>query len=219
MKNAFYETRNLFRSYTGYTRPLSYNDWLLVADSDKAAVLYVQFFDEITLAWNKTKSFYALEEDAVSTVLQYLSKNVPILINDPKRFTSAYIYRVAYNCLYCISHDIKRDRERYENETSNIVICGEDVLDLFDTVITHDDEIDVRAARTEFWRVIETMGPETEKVINHILNGESLGKVSKRNKAYEADPLRDVSVTADKMEAVIEELKVKLDRFRNVYHV
>ena len=219
MKNAFYETRNLFRSYTGYTRPLSYNDWLLVADSDKAAVLYVQFFDEITLAWNKTKSFYALEEDAVSTVLQYLSKNVPILVNDPKRFTSAYIYRVAYNCLYCISHDIKRDRERYENETSNIVICGEDVHDLFDTVMCNDDEVDVRAVRSEFWRVIETMGPETEKVINHILNGESLGKVSKRNKSYESDPLRDVSVTADKMAAVIEELKVKLDRFRNVYHV
>lgn len=219
MKNAFYETRNLFRSYTGYTRPLSYNDWLLVADSDKAAVLFVQFFDEITLAWNKTKSFYALEEDAVSTVLQYLSKNVPILVNDSKRFTSAYIYRVAYNCLYCISHDIKRDRERYENETSNIVICGEDVYDLFDTVMCNDDEVDVRAIRSEFWRVIETMGPETEKVINHILNGESLGKVSKRNKSYESDPLRDVSVTADKMAAVIEELKVKLDRFRNVYHV
>jgi len=247
MTNAFYETRNLFRNYTGYTSPLTYEQWLSVADENKAAVLYVQFFEEITLAWYKTKSFYALEEDGVSTILQYLSKNVPVLKENPNRFTSAYIYKVAYNCLYCISHDIKRDRERWEFETSNIVETGEDVLDLFDTVVSNTEEdIDDRVSRSEFWKIIETMGPETEKVINHLLNGASLGKVkcpvdpstkdkwaNKQSKEkqdamfvymcmknnYDLDPLKDVSVTADKAAAILDELREQLAKFRSVYHI
>lgn len=212
MANAFNETRNLFITGTGYTRPLSYEEWIMIPSEHKAAVLFVQFYDQITLAWYKTKSFFVLEEDGVSTMLQYLVKNVPLIESDPKRFKPAYIYKVAYNCLYCISHDIKRDIERYENEVSNIVMSGEDQLDLFDTVVGKSDIYD-EILKQEFWAVIENMGLKTQKVINHLLNGESLDKVSKRSKTYETDPLRDIAVSVDEMEAIIADLKKKLARY------
>lgn len=212
MANAFSETKKLFMESTGYTRPVSYAEWILIPQEHKAAVLFVQFYDEITLAWYKTKSFFVLEEDGVSTMLQYLIKNVPIIENDPKRFKPSYIYRVAYNCLYCISHDIKRDIERYEKEVSNIVMSGEDQLDLFDTVVANTD-IYEELRRKEFWAVIENMGVKTQKVVNHLLNGESLGTVSKRSKSYATDPLRDIAVSVDEMEAILADLKKKLARF------
>ena len=212
MANAFMETRNLFMGSTGYTRPLSYEEWMMIPSGHKAAVLFVQFYDEITLAWYKTKSYFVVEEDGVSTMLQYLVKNVPIIEKDPKRFKPSYIYRVAYNCLYCISHDIKRDIERYEKEVSNIVMSGEDQLDLFDTVVSKSDIYD-EICKREFWAVIENMGVKTQKVINHILNGESLGKVSRRSKSYATDPLRDIAVSVEEMEVILADLKRKLARF------
>lgn len=216
MTNAFAETRKQFIMGTRYSRPLSYEEWMMIPEEHKAAVLFVQFYDEITLAWYKTKSFFVVEEDGVSTTLQYLIKNVPIIENDPKRFKSSYIYRVAYNCLYCISHDIKRDIERWEKEVSNIVCYGEDQLDLFDTISASNCNAQEELDKEEFWALIENMGVKTQKVVNHLLNGESLNKVSKRSASYATDPLRDISVSVDEMEQIIAELRVKLSKFEQL---
>ena len=217
MNNAFKEAEHLFREGTQYTQPLSYNEWMGIPYENKAAVLFVQFYNQITLAWFKTKSFFALEEDGVSIVLQYLMKNVPLIEKDNKRFSPAYIYKVSYNCLYCISHDIQRDIERYEKETSNIVRCGEDQLDLFDTVAIEDD-LEARFSRKEFWDLIEHMDLKTQKVINHLLNNGSLKKVSKRNFNYRVDPLRDISVSLDEMEKIMQDLRGKLAKFSEVFN-
>lgn len=245
MSNAFRETRNLFINYTNYTRPLSYVEWVATPEDHKAAVLYVQFYEQITLAYYKTKSFFVVEEDAVSTILQYLVKNVPIIKNEPKRFKESYIYQVAYNCLYCISHDIKRDIERWENETSNIIGYGEDELDLFDTVLSNCCDADEELTRQKFWAIIEQMGPETEKVVNHLLNGTSMKKAMFRaadpstrpswdkktdkeksdamfiykctKNNYEIDPLKDISVSAKQAEEIIANLREKLDAYRSVF--
>lgn len=245
MSNAFRETRNLFINYTNYTRPLSYAEWLAVPEDNKAAVLYVQFYEQITLAWYKTKSFFVLEEDGVSTILQYLVKNVPILKENSARFKPSYIYQVAYNCLYCISHDIKRDIERWENETSNIIGYGEDELDLFDTVVSNCCDADEELTKQKFWAIIEQMGPETEKVVNHLLNGTPMKKAAFRSsdpstraswekktdkekkeamffyevtkKNYEIDPLKDIAVSAQQAEEIIKNLREKLDAYRSVY--
>lgn len=246
MSSAFNETKKLFTNYIGYNRPLSYSEWLAVADDSKAAVLFVQFYEQITLAWFKSKSFFVLEEDGVETVLQYLVKNVPIIAEDGKKFTPSYIYRVAYNCLYCISHDIQRDIERYEREISNIVGYEDEELDLFDTVVdnTYDssDSYNDQLTRKRFWEIIDNMGPETEKVIYHLLNGDTLGKKtykpleikSKDNAAERArkemvnaarennsrlDYLKDVSVTVKDMERIIKELQDKLEVFKDIYHI
>lgn len=213
--SAMYETKLYFMEALNYTEPLSYAEWLNIPHEYKSAVLYVQFYPEISLAWEKCKSFYTPEENAVETMMQYLEKNVPILIKEPKRFRPNYIYRVAYNCLYCICHDIKIDRQRWENETSNIVEHDGEQLDLFDTVIrrwSFEDDVDVAT----FWCTIESMGPEVCKVINHLLNGAPLKKVSPRNKSYKDDPLRDIEVTVEEAERIIEQLKDKLAKYRKV---
>lgn len=100
--NQFIETKNMFENAIGVKYPLTYEGWLAVRDELKAAALYVQFFDEITLAWSKAKSNFTSDEDGVSTVMQYLIKNVPIVMNEPKKYNPKYIYRVAYNCMGCL---------------------------------------------------------------------------------------------------------------------
>lgn len=215
MGNAFAETRKSFITGTRYTKPVSYEEWSNLSDDHKAAVLFVQFYDQITLAWYKTKSFFVLEEDGVSTIMQYLLKNVPVIESEPKRFSPSYIYKVAYNCLYCISHDIKRDIERYEKEMSNIISCGDDQLDLFDTVSCNSN-VDEHISKEEFWATIENMGLKTQKVVYHLLNGDSLNKVSKRNQYYATDPLRDISVSVDELDTIVAELRVKLARFEDL---
>lgn len=217
MGNAFSETRNLFIESTRYTRPVSYEEWMEYPSSHKAAVLFVQFYDQITLAWYKTKSFFVVEEDGVSTMLQYLMKNVPIIENNPNRFKPSYIYKIAYNCLYCISHNIKRDIERFELEVSNIVLSGDTELDVYDTSACSDD-IEGMHTKEEFWSVIEDMGLDTQKVVNYLLNNESLRRVSKNSPRYATDPLRDISVSIDEMEEIVEQLKVKLSKFKQFYY-
>ena len=102
MSREFYEARRLFINHINYTRPYSYEEWIALPEDHKCVALYIQYFDQIILAWYKTKSFYASEEEGVETVLQYLNKNVPILEANEKKFNERYIYRVAYNCLYKI---------------------------------------------------------------------------------------------------------------------
>lgn len=170
--NEFYATRSLFRSYIDFERPLSYEEWMSVPDDDKAAVLYVQFFDQITLAWYKLKSVYSNEADGVAEVLQYLSKNVDKIKSDKKRFTPAYIYKVCYNCLYCLCRDPNRYKKAYENECSNIVSSGEDELDLFDTVVGDSDmyeELNKVSAREYFWELIEDMDVDTKYIVAKLL--------------------------------------------------
>lgn len=179
MANEFYTTMTMFRDYIGYTDPLSYEEWLASADDHKAAIIYCQFFDQITLAWYKTRSFYATEEEGVETALQYIMKNVPILVADKKKFTSSYIYRVMYNCLYCICHDRVVDKLRWELESSNIAEGPEGEVDMFDFIPDNKDTETTYMAimqSSEFWKLFEDRGEDTQAVVNNLLYGDALPK-------------------------------------------
>lgn len=206
MKGELYQTRDFFKSHIEYYGPLSYDEWLLVDDSDKVAVLYLQFFSEIELAWYKSKSFYASEEEAVETVLQYFSKNVPILKENRTRFTANYMYRVAYNCLYCISHDRICDKWEYQNVCSSIHINPQTgtEFDLFD--IIKDKNVDKPYAeqiRRQFWAEVEDLGEGTEYFVQHVLEGQGM-PVGFRGKR--------------KKEKIIEELKPILEKYKSIYY-
>ena len=114
--NQFIETRKLFENVIGVKYPLTYEVWLVVRDNLKAAALYVKFFDQITLAWRKTKKPFMEEETAISTLMQYLMKNVDIIKENPKRYTPNYIYRVAFNAFYPLGR-IKRDIDEWSHRT------------------------------------------------------------------------------------------------------
>ena len=199
----FYATRAMFRNYINYEKPLSYEEWLSVDDDDKAAVLYVQFFEQITLAWYKLKTKAAIEEECVSEVLMYLVKNVPIIKENPSRFKPSYIYKVAYNCIYCKSMDPYNGQTAktswYNNTTSQYVQSGDDIIDIFDT-ISDDEDIDAVACREHFWNIIEEMGDDALAVVDQLLNGTRL----------------PAGVGAKKAK-ILEDLRVKLISYKEVY--
>lgn len=246
---AFYDTRNLLLEVTGYTRPLSYEEWKAKPDGLKAAFLFVQFYKEITLAWDKADSLdFGDDSEGVSTVLQYLEKQVStiqyfhkddhtkkalaefrrqnpdgytvvekrMIDEDPTRFSGGYIYRVAYNCLYCIAgHDRKRDKDKMNNETSSIVVHNGEELDVLDSFIDHNSSVESvvagKAFETEFWSVIEDTGASAEKVMRYLLSQdlEDLKAHSTRSKRYKNDPLREVEVSLDTVQDILNQLREK----------
>ena len=174
-KSEFYTTRDLFAAYTHYNRPLSYDEWLDVTDDLKAAVLYCQFFEQITLAWYKLKSVYSSEADGVDEAVQYLQKNVAIIKNDENRFNPSYIYKIMYNCLYCLCRDPNRYKKAYENECSNIQMSSDGEYDLFDTFADHSNSIEscmMSSEKEHIWRVIESRGRKTVIVVAELLGEE-----------------------------------------------
>lgn len=76
MFNQFKETYNNIVDAIGYTEPLSYDDWVALPDEHKVGALFVQFYEQIYLAWLKTRTDAAIQEECVSEVLAYLTKNV-----------------------------------------------------------------------------------------------------------------------------------------------
>lgn len=174
-KSDLYATRELFSEYINYTAPLSYEEWLSAADDLKAAVLYCQFFEQITLAWYKLKSVYSTEADGVAEVLQYLQKNVSNIKADSNKFSPAYIYRVVYNCLYCLCRDPNRYKAAYENECSNIQMSSDGEFDLFDTYVDPNHSIESELASVErerIWNVIESRGRKTVIVVAELIGEE-----------------------------------------------
>ena len=213
--NQFYQARVRFREFSGYTSPLSYDEWMSAPDACKAAILYVQFYDQITLAWMKTKSVYSDINDGVSEVLQYLNKNVEKIKNDGKRFTPNYIYKISYNCLYCLCRDPNRYRRAYDNECSNVVSYGEDELNLFDTIVedddVRDDKFDVEGSRaklynaTKMWDIVEDMGQKAKYVVAKLLGENSY------------TPKELDSVSEEEAAQIIIELRDRLSRFVEVF--
>lgn len=206
MSNQFRETRKIYSEFLQYTKPFSYVEWVALPEDHKAAALFVQFFDQIELAWYKAKSFFTTEEDGVYTVMQYLMKNVQIIKENPNRFTPKYIYRVAYNCLYCICHDPIIERIRWETTVSNIVPTDEGDLDLFDTTVSIHSEVEVQYDRNQFWKLLESLDPKSRKVVNNLMGGAPLGKYSANSVWAKDESLKDVQVSS----AEAEEIKARL---------
>ena len=226
MANQFYETKTMFENYTGCTANvrLPYEEWLRLHNPDKdgndsnskaAAALFVMFFDEITLAWNKSKADFIQDEDGIECVLQYLQKNVDIIRKNKSRYTPNYIYRVAYNCMDCLRY-VEREQFRSKLVSPNVVPTDNEDLDLYDTSPDSID-YDLELTRKEFWSTIEGMDDRTAKVINHLLNGDSLYRASSRAANRDEDPLKDVSVTKQEMVGIVESLKDKLAKFKPAF--
>lgn len=223
MTNQFYETRTMFENFTGCTanERLPYDVWMTFhrpnkdgkdPNSKAAAALFVMFFDQITLAWSKARADFVPDEDAIECVLQYLQKNVDIIRANKSRYTANYIYRVAYNCMDCLRY-IERDKFRSKLETSHMVDTDDDTVDLYD-LQPEEIDFDLEAVKADMWRLLENEDEKTIKVINHLLNGESLARVSSRSAAYKNDPLKDIGVTKAECEEIIRSLRTKLAKYK-----
>lgn len=199
----FYETRKLYRDYTHYEKPLTFDQWSSLDHGYKAAVLFIQFFDEILLAWNKAKSYDGDELEAVETVNQYLVKNVDKIMEEPKRFKAAYIYRVAYNCLYCVNHDRQIDKDRREREVDPYVDKGDgtylNITDFIPSSKAQDDfdevEDDRLAKSKEFWDLVESVDKDADVIIKYIIGSrKDLTKRASKKKDAVLEKMRELLV-------------------------
>ena len=217
----FIQTYDLFTEHLSrYPKDITYEQWKAAEDDDKACLLYVTFFREVTLAWfNAIVSrniYYVSQEDGVSIVLQYLMKNVEYIKEDPNKFCSKYIYRVCYNCIVCLPRSVT-ESERNDCELSNEYTDGEVVINLWDLVPSTDDDIETIQTKEAIWTIIEHMGPKAEKVVNHLINpSDTLHKLSKSSSERPIDRLADVVVSKSEYDAIIAELKDKLEPYKDL---
>lgn len=241
---AFRETKDYFSSYFTYEKPLTFDEWVKLSDEKKLAVLFLQFYNEIVLAWDRANSFDFIEsEEGVTTIVQYLQKHVcdryikghpkrkvsaeyfyshldeceerRILEENPAKFNPAYIYRIAYNSLYCICHDLKSVKARWDNETSRYVNYNDTELDLLDMIqdtrTSVAESSECRSFEEEFWKVIEDEGTGAAKVMRYLLSGNAadLKKLNVRDKDRDLDPLKDVEVSLEEVDNIICRLRSK----------
>jgi len=207
----FATTYTLFYNYLTLEFPITFDTWISLEESDRAAALYVNFYKEISLAWYKNRFSYVEEEEGVSTVLQYLIKNSEIIANDPRKFSGAYVYRVCANCIYCL-RNVKRnaDAEKYNLYSEVRDDYNDTCVNLYDLVPYEDDPIEVAQAKEAVWDIISKMGPKAEKVANHLITGDSLRRTSKRSSEYAKDRLRDVQVDSKEYTTILAALKEQL---------
>ncbi len=186
--NQFKETFNRFKpALTGFDYN-TYGEWMLIPDNLKSVALYVQFYDEVNLAWIKTHKPFMEEETAISTLLQYLVKNVEIIKSDYKRYTSNYIYKVAFNAFYPLGR-IKRDIDEWVHRDSSY----EFNLELFFQYEEYDndnfyysepftlskffkEDTYFSDGINQIWEIIESCSEIEKKVMESLIGGKKLGK-------------------------------------------
>lgn len=180
-ENPFSATRKIFSNYLLGKEQWSFDEWAKLPDDDKAAALYLNFYDQITLSAYKviSNAKWVDVDELVETTIQYLDKNVKIIKNDPKRYTPAYIYKITDNALRNVAFYRKGDKERYQTTSSNIVDTEDGEIDVFETYMgsksaedTFFDGLDTEA----LWNVVKSLGPDAQDVALKLINGESFGR-------------------------------------------
>lgn len=207
-RTEWYKTKLLYQSYIGYKQPYTYKQWMRLDDRYKAAALYVQFFDTITLAWYKVKTPWSIEEEGIECINQYLQKNVEKIKNDKKRFRPQYIYKVAWNCLYCVCIDPSYRKDCYNNETSAESLINGDEVSWFDVKGYEESFDDIENySWVEHW--ISSLPDNEQLYVGYLLGEIDSYSVLKELKArsYISDSIRKISVRTVAFEKFENEVK------------
>ena len=205
----FQATKKMFReaAFSNYTFPLTYDEWFALDDDLKGAALYINFYPQIILAWSKFDNSPCDTETVVSDFLITLVKNVDKIKESSKKYTSGYIYTLAKRSFICMVRQPKFTRVYTSEIGSEITTSDNDILNLFDLVPYEDEPYEAVQHSEALWAVIHGIGPKAEKVVNHLINDESLTKVRKTANHRELDPLADVSVKAEEYPAIISQIR------------
>lgn len=183
----FNETKEAFLAATQVTihYPITWESWMNLDDNLKAAALFVNFFKEVTMAYNALKCYYLDEEDAISIVCQYIIKNVDKIKADRKRFTPAYIYRVAYNCILGFVRVPSR-KDFSDNTTSQYFNMDGEEHDIFEII---EDSTDC-FKNAEFTRILENLSDEEKSMVSHLIWGSRLKKAEQRKEKELMDRIK-----------------------------
>lgn len=186
----FKEARERYESAIGKKAPITFDEWFSLPDSHKAAALYINFYNQITLAWTKAKADFTDDEDGLSIVMQYLMKNVPIIESNPNKYSETYIYRVAYNCMGCLRRN-KSEAARFKECTSewftNRSCYGDtgntDEASYFDCIGMSEIADKLHLAADILYDLYGELDTDEKCVINNILRGSKLTKRSKERES------------------------------------
>ena len=131
----FKSTLELFEPAVKATRIniKKYEGFVAMPDDLKAATLFVNFYNQITLAWSKCKRPQIEDELAVSTVMQYLIKAVPLILWQRDRYTERYIYTTAFNCLWCLTRPENLKHWYYDVMTNSLYVPKDNEIMGYDT--------------------------------------------------------------------------------------
>ena len=183
----FQETKDRFFAATQMLvrYPITWDAWMSLSDDLKAAALFVNFFKEVTMAYNALKCYYLDEEDAVSHVCQYFMKNVDKIKADKKRFANAYIYRVAYNSIFGFVRVPSR-KDFADNTTSQYFSMEGEEHDIFEII---EDSTDC-FTNGEFVKILESLNDEEKSMVSHLIWGSRLKKAEQRKEKELLDKIR-----------------------------
>lgn len=175
--NQFQITKTRFMESLSFIKafPITYEYWMTLDDDFKAAALYLNFYPQIILAWQNETDYYLEEEDCLSTMMQYLIKNVDKLKEDRKRWTRGYIYTCMKNAVIGIRR-IKKNREFSDNTQSNIFNLDDGEHDLYD--IIEDEKDCFRDFR--FWNIIDHLDDDMKAYVSHLIYGTKFTAADKR---------------------------------------
>ena len=187
----FKEARERYESAIGKKAPITFDEWFSLPDSHKAAALYINFYNQITLAWTKAKADFTDDEDGLSIVMQYLMKNVPIIESNPNKYSETYIYRVAYNCMGCLRRnksEITRYKECMSEWYAKDSYCdnanNKSYSSYFDLMGMDELADKIHLAAEMLYDLYDELDKDEKAVIKSILTGS---KLTKRTKERESE--------------------------------
>ena len=191
--------------------PMDYSTWNALDFDYKAAALFVNYYRTITLAWSHFVNPVITTDDAVDAVLFKLHAIVPKLSEElgEEMYTPQFIYIVCKNAIMDKSKS-KSVNERYHKELSETILWSDETVDIFDIIAYYDEPIENTYAREALWAIIEGMGPKAMKEVDHMINGGSLKKTSKRSLEYHNDMLAEITVTADEYSAIVKDIQHRI---------
>ena len=187
-KNQFQMTREMFaEAMTAYQFPMTYEEWMNVPDDYKCAALFINFYDTITLAWQKQKVYFLEDEDAVSMIIQYLLKNVDKIKEDPKRYKEAYIFTVAARAIIGFVRPMARQEyyDNYQGQYFDTPDGGE--KDIFEII---EDKID-RFDQEKFCTIMANLSGEEFELAMIIISARPLTSREMNKYADVYDKLRE----------------------------
>ena len=186
-KNQFQEAKDRFKEATCFIKyPITWQTWMTIDDDLKCAALYVQFYPQIILAWQDLKTYFLEDEDCISIIIQYLIKNVDKIKEDSKRFTTGYIFTVAYRSLQGIRRT-EKTKMYYDTFQGRYLDSDSDKeMDLFDTI---EDSIDC-FRDNRFKTLIESMDDTAKSMVSHLIWGTKINAKTRKKESEIMSKLR-----------------------------
>lgn len=162
--------------------PITFQTWSNLSEDLRGIALYVNFYEQVTLAWYKAKQAYRVnhdECDGVSNLLHRLQKVSEKVIMNEKMFTKSYIYTCCYRSLSSVTRALRNRTLEFNN-----LMC-----DSYNKTVNTDygdieliDMIEGESFETQYLSYLfdETYANETDEVKEVIDYAMQKSKVPKR---------------------------------------